>query len=155
MKKLLAIITAMLLSCTFIFSQETIKISQIDEVSKGIKFNKKKDKFKNVTVITGKKLTGKNPIAIDLSKYANKEVEIKFYCDIKIEDSKKDVNEIIWMVNDFNEGFPEIAKKKVKTGEWTRLTGSKIVHLTGPRQLYVPTNSFTLSSSINSIFSIE
>ena len=39
MKKLLAIITAMLLSCTFIFSQETIKISQIDEVSKGIKFN--------------------------------------------------------------------------------------------------------------------
>ena len=105
------------ISCTFIFSQETIKISQIDEVSKGIKFNKKKDKFKNVTVITGKKLTGKNPIAIDLSKYANKEVEIKFYCDIKIEDSKKDVNEIIWMVNDFNEGFPEIAKKKVVLDE--------------------------------------
>ena len=58
MKKLLAIFTAMLLSCTFIFSQETIKISQIDAVSKGIKFDKKKDKFKNVTVITGKKLTG-------------------------------------------------------------------------------------------------
>ena len=147
MKKLLAIFTAMLLSCTFIFSQETIKISQIDAVSKGIKFDKKKDKFKNVTVITGKKLTGKNPIAIDLSKYANKEVEIKFYCDIKIEDSKKDVNEIIWMINDFNEGFPEIAKKKVKTGEWTRMTGSKIVHLTGPRQLYIPTNSIDLENS--------
>lgn len=147
MKKLLAIFTAILLSCTFMVAQETITISKIDQTSKGIDFGKKKDGAKDVIVINGKKTNTKNPISIDLSQYANKEVKIDFYCDILIEDSKNSVNEVAWVVNDYGSGFPEIAKEKIKTGTWTRMVGSKFVSLNGKRQLYIPGNAIDLQNS--------
>ena len=135
-----------ILGCAFLFAQETVKITKIDNTSKGIEFGKKKDNAKDVIIITGKKTTTLNPISIDLSKYEKKEVKIDFYCDILIEGSKNSVNEVTWVVNDFNSGFPEIAKNKVKTGVWTKMVGSSFVSLTGKRQLYIPGNNIDLKN---------
>ena len=146
MKKILTFLAIAILSCATIFAQETVKITKIDTTSKGIEFGKKKGDSKDVIEIIGKKTTTTNPISIDLSKYEKKEVKIDFYCDILIEGSKNSVNEVIWVVNDFNSGFPEIAKSKVKTGEWSRMSGSKFVSLTGKRQLYIPGNKIDLKN---------
>ena len=147
MKRIISLMAIAIMSCAFMFAQETIKISKIDNTSKGIDFGKKKDGAKDVIVITGKKTSTKNPILIDLAQYANKEVKIDFYCDILIEGSKNSVNEVAWVVNDFGSGFPEVAKEKVKTGTWTRMVGSKFVSLNGKRQLYIPGNAIDLANS--------
>lgn len=146
MKRIISLMAIAIMSCAFMFAQETIKISKIDNTSKGIDFGKKKDGAKDVIVITGKKTSTKNPILIDLAQYANKEVKIDFYCDILIEGSKNSVNEVAWVVNDFGSGFPEVAKEKVKTGTWTRMAGSKFVSLNGKRQLYIPGNAIDLAN---------
>jgi hypothetical protein len=54
-KRIISLMAIAIMSCAFMFAQETIKISKIDKTSKGIDFGKKKDGAKDVIVITGKK----------------------------------------------------------------------------------------------------
>lgn len=146
MKKIFCAVLALFIGINAVFAQETVTINQLDaQTSKAIKI-KKVDGVKGVTVIKGKKFQGKDIASVNLEQFVNKEIKIDFGCQIKIVSKSKPDYKISWLVNDFQAGFPVIAEKRVKTGEWTTLTGSKYVSLSGKRMLLLSTNGFDLES---------
>lgn len=114
----------------------SLSIVNVDKTD-AVKYKQKVDGFKNVTVIDGAKVDQLNPVNIDLQDFGNKEVYINFSVDIKVEDSTDAENDIIWVINDLAAGVPEIAKKKVKSGEWTTIKGEKALVLSDKRLLYI------------------
>jgi len=113
-------------------------ISNIDS-DKGIQYGKTVDGFDNVTVVDCGKTTNRYIGTVDLSDYEDMELDVIFECDMKIVDSTNAENDIIWMINEFDAGFPEIDRKKVASGEWVHFAGKKTVPLSGKRQFYIST----------------
>ena len=114
----------------------SVSIINIDKDT-SVKFKQKVDGFDNVTVITGKKIKKTNPVTVDLSAFGNQEVYLNFSCDIKVVDAQNNENEISWVINEMNLGLPEVAHKKVKSGEWTTLKGDLAIPLGENRSLYI------------------
>lgn len=114
----------------------SLSIVNIDKTD-AVKYKQKVDNYKNVSVVDGSKVTQLNPINIDLQDFGKKEVYINFSVDIKVENATGDETDIVWVINDMAAGFPEIAKKKVKSGEWTTMKGEFALSLSEKRSLYV------------------
>ncbi|MCQ2572785.1 MAG: endo-1,4-beta-xylanase [Treponema sp.] len=136
-KNKVTILASILMLCSFgLHAAEPITVNRIDEDKKSIKFGQKVDGFKDVTVIKGKACTKQNPISVDLSSLANQEVAITLSGDLKITGTDA-TYDIIWMINDFEAGFPELSRQAVKTNEWTHFSGRTTVILGSNKQLYL------------------
>lgn len=113
----------------------SVDITRIDEDGKAVKFNIKEDSYENVTKIDLAAASKANPINIDLSYFSGKDVEINFSCDMKIVDKTGNKNQIIWLINDPNESFPQIFKQKVESGKWFTVNTSYLAHISENRSL--------------------
>ncbi|MCR4733550.1 MAG: endo-1,4-beta-xylanase [Treponema sp.] len=125
-------------------SDGSISITSVDK-DPSVKANRKVDGFKNVIAIDGKKIKKVNPVTVDLSDFANKEILVKLNCEIKIEDKSAKENEIIWIINDMEAGVPTLVQKKVPTGEWTKLSGEAAVPLGENKSLYISASGLSLA----------
>jgi len=110
-------------------------ISNVD-MEGGVQYGKSVDGYDNVTVLTGSKSTGRNIVSVDLEQFADSEIDLSFSCDVKVVDSTGADTDVIWMVNEINQGMPQLAREKVKSGEWVHFSGSKTLDLSGKRQFY-------------------
>ena len=157
MKKISVILFSLLISISAIYAAPknanknanirdngdgSVNILNVDKDA-SVKFKQKVDGFDNVTVITGSKVKKNNPVTVDLSAFGNQEVYLNFSCDIKVVDSQKGTNEISWVINDMNAGFPEVAYKKVKSDEWTSLKGDLAIPLGENKSLYISGSGLT------------
>lgn len=115
----------------------SITITRIDEDSTAVKFNQKYEKSENVTVINCAKTTKNNLATISLKDYSDRDLLIEFSCDLKIVDKSGNTNEIIWMINEINDNFPELYHGKPKSGEWVRIRKQLFVHVGANRQIYI------------------
>lgn len=112
-------------------------ITNIDFEEKAVQYGKKIDGFQNVTVVKCKDSKNRNLVTVDLADFEDMDIDVDFSCDLKIVDAEGSENDIIWMINEFDAGFPEIARKKIPSGEWSHFSGSKSVPLSGKRQFYI------------------
>lgn len=117
-------------------SDGSVSIINVDKDA-SVKYKQKIDGFSDVTVITGSKIKKTNPITIDLSAFSGKEVFINLSCDIKVVNSKGEIVDIVWMINDIDAGMPILLQQKVNSGEWTSLSGDAAVPLGQNRTLYL------------------
>jgi len=113
-----------------------VTITKIDEDKKAIKYGQKADGFKDVTVVKGSACTKQNPVAVSLTDFANQEVTLSISCDVKIKGADGDFD-MIWMINDYDAGFPELARKKIKGNEWVHMQGKKTLVIGQKKQLYL------------------
>ena len=146
MKKL-SVLAAILLLTTSLFAAPqktnytentdgTLSITTIDKDA-SVKAKQKVDGFTNVTKILCSKVKKTNPVTIDLSAFAGKEVMVSLSCSIKVETADNSETDIIWMINDLAAGMPVLVQQKVKNGEWTSLKGDAAVPLSQNKQLYI------------------
>lgn len=147
MKRILTVLFSACLAVTSLFAAEvksgpvknedgSFTITKIDEDKASIKFGQKADGFKDVTVVTGSKVTKQNPISISLADFKNQEISISISGDLKI--TGKDAEyDMVWMINDFDAGFPELMHKKIKTGEWTSFKGNLTLSMGENKALYL------------------
>ncbi|MBR1638085.1 MAG: endo-1,4-beta-xylanase [Treponema sp.] len=116
----------------------SISITKIDEDGKAVAYNKKYDGFENVTIVKLGLTSGNNPIKINLNDYADKDVLMELSCDMKVVDSSGEAeHEIIWLVNEVDENFPQIYRDYIKSDEWTKVSGQAIIHIGKNRQFYL------------------
>ena len=115
----------------------SVDITRIDEDGKAVKFNINREGSKNITMIDFSATSKNNPINIDLSYFADKDVEITFSCEMKIIDKTGEKNQIVWMINEPGENFPKLFNKKVESGEWFNINKSTMLHLGEKRSLYL------------------
>ena len=118
-------------------SDGSVSITRIDEDGKAILFNKKHDNSSNVTQVNLAHTTRANPIMVDLSDYEGKDIEITLSCEMFIEDSSSEKTQVIWMINELDEGFPKLFDRKVENNKWFSVNKHLTLHLSGKRQLYV------------------
>ncbi|MCQ2597316.1 MAG: endo-1,4-beta-xylanase [Treponema sp.] len=114
----------------------TYTATKIDEDKKAIKYGQKVDGFKDVTVVKGSAVTKQNPISVSLDEVSNQELNISLSGEIKIS-GKSDSYDAIWMINDFDAGFPELSRKTVKNNEWTHFEGKTTICVGQNKQLYL------------------
>ncbi len=114
-----------------------VVFENVDYDKDSVLYEKKVDDFENVTIINYAKSKGRNPVNVDLSEFADTEVFVEFSCDLKVVDKTGAQNDIIWMINEMNNGFPELARKKVESDKWNHFAGNATVALSGPRQFYI------------------
>lgn len=149
MKKLILILASLFMvfnaSCTqkelpktIDNSDGSISITRIDEDGKAVQFNKKTDNYKDVTIVDCSKVSKNNLVSVSLADYSNKDVYIEFNCDMKVVDKTGATNEIIWLVNEVDQNFPQLYKSKVESGKWTSVHSKIFIHLGQNRQLYIP-----------------
>lgn len=136
-KSILAALAVISLFCTNLFAEGSVVINKIDDEAKVVKFNKKIDGFKDVTVIDVKNSKRNQLASVSLAEYANMEVFVEFSCEMKIVDSTGATNDVVWLINEFDNGFPEFGHKKVASGEWTKISGSKTVNLSEKKSFYL------------------
>lgn len=137
MKKTLlfgALLGLLLLPC---FAEGSITYNKVDDEAKVVKTGKKVDGFKDVIVIDAKNSKRNQLASISLAEYADMEVYFEFSCEMKIVDKSGAENEIVWMINEFNQGFPELFHERVKSGEWVKIRGEKLVSLTEKKSFYL------------------
>ncbi|MDY4984390.1 MAG: endo-1,4-beta-xylanase [Treponema sp.] len=115
-----------------------------DKDGSAVKYNQKHDGFTNVTIINGKAVKTLNPINVNLAEYKNKDVLFDFSCDVKVvEESGKD-SDLIWMINEVSANMPQLAREKVKSGEWVTMKGSCFIHLSGEQNFYLSSSGMHL-----------
>ena len=145
MKKLIAVLLTSFMIAGFAFAADpvtrenedgSVSIIAVDKDA-SVKTKQKVDSFKDVTVVTGKKVTKLNPVTIDLSAFGGKEVYINFSCEIKINDTANGINDIVWMINDLDAGMPVVAQQKIASGQWVTITGETAVPLGSNKSLYI------------------
>jgi len=115
----------------------SITINRIDDDGKAVKTNKKVDGFKDVTIVDCSKATKNNLASVSLADYEDKDVFIEFSCDMKVVDKTGATNEIIWLVNEVDQNFPQLYRNKVESGKWTSIHSKLFLHLGKNRQLYI------------------
>ena len=125
----------------------TLSITTIDKDA-SVKKNQKVDGYSNVITITGSKVKKVNPVTVDLSAFAGKEVMVNLSCDIKVNTSDNSEVDIIWMINDMAAGMPVLVQQKVKSGEWTTLKGEAAVPLSENKSLYISGAGINLESTV-------
>ena len=112
-------------------------ISNVDADGSAVHYGKSVDGFENVTVIDCAKSESRNMVTVDLADYEEFDMDFVFSCDLKVVDSTGAQTDVIWMVNELDAGFPEIARQKIPSGEWTHFEGSKSIALSGKRQFFM------------------
>ena len=115
----------------------SISITRVDPDGKAVAYGKKVDGFENVSIVKLGETTKTNPINISLADYSDKDILMEFSCDMKVVDASGNDNEIIWMVNEIDENFPQLYREYLKSGEWTKVTGHTIIHLGKNRLFYL------------------
>lgn len=111
----------------------TINCVDIDD---SVNVNAKLDGEKGLIQISGKKVTARYPMNIDLSSFANSEVDMNFSADVRI-DSPNAEEYFVIMLNDFSLGFPKLVDEKITTKNWHHVSGKMTVTLDGKKQLYL------------------
>ena len=106
------------------------------------------DGFSDVTKILCSKVKKTNPVTIDLSAFAGKEVMVSLSCSVKVENADNSETDIIWMINDLAAGMPVLVQQKVKAGEWTTLKGEAAVPLSQNKQLYISGAGINFESTV-------
>ena len=112
-------------------------ITNIDKEEGAVKYGQNIDGFTDVTIVDCSKSKNRNLVTVDLADFEEFDMDFDFSCDLKITSDKENEFDIIWMVNELNAGFPELARIKVKNGEWTHFQGAKSIALSGKRQFYI------------------
>ena len=112
-------------------------ITNIDADGSAVHYGKSVDGFENVTVVDCSKSEARNLVTVDLADYEEFDIDFDFSCDMKVEDSTGAETDVIWMVNELDAGFPELARIKVPSGEWVHFEGAKSVALSGKRQFFM------------------
>ena len=112
-------------------------ITNIDKEEGAVKYGQNIDGFTDVTIVDCSKSKNINLVSVDLADFEEFDMDFDFSCDLKITSDKENEFDIIWMVNELNAGFPELARIKVKNGEWTHFQGAKSIALSGKRQFYI------------------
>ena len=112
-------------------------ITNIDKEEGAVKYGQNIDGFTDVTIVDCSKSKNRNLVSVDLADFEEFDMDFDFSCDLKITSDKENEFDIIWMVNELNAGFPELARIKVKNGEWTHFQGAKSIALSGKRQFYI------------------
>ena len=112
-------------------------ITNIDKEEGAVKYGQNIDGFTDVTIVDCSKSKNRNLVTVNLSDFEEFDMDFDFSCDLKITSDKENEFDIIWMVNELNAGFPELARIKVKNGEWTHFQGAKSIALSGKRQFYI------------------
>ena len=112
-------------------------ITNIDKEEGAVKYGQNIDGFTDVTIVDCSKSKHRNLVSVDLADFEEFDMDFDFSCDLKITSDKENEFDIIWMVNELNAGFPELARIKVKNGEWTHFQGAKSIALSGKRQFYI------------------
>ncbi|MBO4858610.1 MAG: endo-1,4-beta-xylanase [Treponema sp.] len=125
----------------------TLSITNVDKDA-SVKKNQKVDGYSNVITITGSKVKKVNPVTVDLSAFAGKEVMVNLSCDIKVNTSDNSEVDIIWMINDMAAGMPVLVQQKVKSGEWTTLKGEAAVPLSENKSLYISGAGINLEGTV-------
>ena len=125
----------------------TLSITSVDKDA-SVKSNQKVDGYSNVISITGSKVKKVNPVTVDLSAFAGKEVMVNLSCDIKVNTSDNSEVDIIWMINDLAAGMPVLVQQKVKSGEWTTFKGEVAVPLSENKSLYISGAGINLESTV-------
>lgn len=125
----------------------TLSITNVDKDA-SVKKNQKVDGYSNVITITGSKVKKVNPVTVDLSAFAGKEVMVNLSCDIKVKTSDNSEVDIIWMINDLAAGMPVLVQQKVKSGEWTTLKGEAAVPLSENKSLYISGAGINLEGTV-------
>lgn len=115
----------------------SIHISNIDDESGVIKYSQKVDSFDDVTVVNCTKSKKKNPVCISLEKYNDKDLLITFSCEMKFENPETESGKIIWLVNEPSANFPQVVGTTLKSGEWKRVAGTVLVHVTDNKAFYL------------------
>lgn len=142
MKKTLlfvALLVSFLLPC---FAEGSITFNKVDDEAKVVKTGKKVDGFKDVIVIDAKNSKRNQIASISLADYADMEVWVEFSCEMKIVDSTGAENEVIWMINEFNQNFPQLYHGRIKSGEWVKISGEKLVNLSEKKSFYLSPSGF-------------
>lgn len=117
--------------------------TNIDYEEKVVQYNKYVDGFDYVTVVNCGKSSSRNIVTVDLKDFADMELYFDFSCSMKIVDSTGGTNDVIWMVNEFDAGFPELSRKVIPSDEWTTFSGTRTIALSGPRQFYISAAGIT------------
>lgn len=125
----------------------TLSITTIDKDA-SVKAKQKVDGFSDVTKILCSKVKKTNPVTIDLSAFAGKEVMVSLSCSVKVENADNSETDIIWMINDLAAGMPVLVQQKVKAGEWTPLKGEAAVPLSQNKQLYISGAGINFESTV-------
>ena len=125
----------------------TLSITNVDKDA-SVKKNQKVDGYSNIITITGSKVKKVNPVTVDLSAFAGKEVMVNLSCDIKVNTSDNSEVDIIWMINDMAAGMPVLVQQKVKSGEWTTLKGEAAVPLSENKSLYISGAGINLEGTV-------
>ena len=112
-------------------------ITNIDKEEGAVKYGQNIDGFTDVTIVDCSKSKNRNLVSVGLADFEEFDMDFDFSCDLKITSDKENEFDIIWMVNELNAGFPELARIKVKNGEWTHFQGAKSIALSGKRQFYI------------------
>lgn len=120
-----------------LFAEGSVTFNKIDDEKKVVVLNKKVDGFKDVIVVNAKNSKRNQLASISLAEYADMEVFVEFSCEMKIVDTTGAENDVVWMINEFNGGFPELYHGKLKSGEWTKISGSKMVNLSEKKAFYL------------------
>ena len=115
----------------------SLTITRIDEEEKVVKYGKKFDGFNDVTVIDLSASAKKNPVAVSLADYSNKQVYLELKCDIRIDDPANSNSELIWIVNELAANFPQLYRGRIQSGQWLTINESLFVDLGKNRSLYV------------------
>ena len=115
----------------------TVSILKVDPDEKAISYNKKYDGFNNVTIVNLSKSTKRNPVTIDLSEYANKDVMLEFKMDILIDDKTDKKNQLTIILNDVANDLPKLFDDKVENGKWISVKSTMYTHLDEKRQIFL------------------
>jgi len=115
----------------------SVSITRIDEDGKAILFNKKIEGSKNVTQVKAALTSRANPVTVDLSAFEGKDLDIRFSCEMMIENKKSESSQIVWMINEIEDNFPKLFDRKVENGKWFNVNKHLTIHLSGKRQLYI------------------
>ncbi len=115
----------------------SISITRVDEDGKAIAYGKKVDGYSNVTIADLSQTSKNNPLSISLANYSDKDIYIEFNCDMKVVDKEGGKTEIIWMINEVDENFPQLYREYLNSDEWTKLEGSTYIHVGKNRQFYL------------------
>ena len=158
MKKLTIIVAALLFAASSVSLSAAPKKNYIENddgtisitsVDKDASVKKQKvDGFSNVITVTGSKVKKVNPVTVDLSAFAGKEVMVNLNCDLKVITKDNSEVDIIWMINDLAAGMPVLVQQKVKSGEWTTIKGEAAVPLSENKSLYLSGTGLNLENLV-------
>lgn len=106
------------------------------DLDDSVKLNQKYDGESGIMVINGKKVTKRYPINIDLSAFANSDVEIKFSADLKIL-SPNETEKFALLLNDVSLNFPALIDTRIETGKWVHISSTMSESIGEKKQIYL------------------